>query len=63
MIEIKNGNKTTYRISEPKEENDWQQNDITTSLRRSVSMGDIPKDRWESIFGSKDNGKTEDNSR
>lgn len=63
LVEIKQGNKTIYKESSSQEQEDWHQGDITTTLRKGLSMGDIPKENWERIFGSKDNGKTEDNSR
>lgn len=63
LVEIKQGNKTIYKESSSKEQEDWHQSDITTSLRKGLSMGDIPKENWERIFGSKDNGETEQSSR
>ena len=57
MIEIKQGNKTIYKITDSKEQTDWQQGDITTSLRRGLSMGDIPKENWERIFGKQEDAK------
>ena len=63
LVEIKQGNKTVYKESSSKEQEDWHQGDITTSLRKGLSMGDIPKENWERIFGKKDNGETEQSSR
>ena len=52
-IEIKKDNKTIIKIVpdnyiEP--EYELQQNDMTTSIRKSIGYSDIPKDKWESIF-------------
>lgn len=53
-IEIKKDNKTVIKIVpdnyvEP--EYEIPQLDITTSLRRGVGFSDVPKERWEKIFG------------
>lgn len=57
-IEIKKENKTIIKIVpdnyiEP--EYELQQNDMTTSIRKSIGYSDISKDKWERIFK---NGKT-----
>ena len=57
-IEIKEGAKTKIKIVpddyiEP--EYELQQNDITTSIRKSIGYSDISNDKWERIFK---NGKT-----
>lgn len=62
MIEIKVGNKTTYKMVEddtPAEqlenrEFDLDQSDLTTSCRRSIGFSDISKKRWNEIFKPKD---------
>lgn len=58
-IEVKKGNKTTFRYVpdnyEP-EDYDLEHKDLTTSDRKSIGYSDISKERWESIFGDK-NGK------
>lgn len=68
MIEIKNGAKTTYKLvsDDYNPENDTPedlvQGDITTTCRHSVSMMDIPKKRWDMIFGKREprNSKEQD---
>lgn len=60
-IEIKQDNKTIIKIvpdnyEEP--EYDLQQDDITTSLRKSIGYSDISKEKWEKIFGK--SGKQRD---
>lgn len=55
MIEIKEGNKTKYKwvpddYVEPTEI-DLEQADLTTSDRSSIGFSDIPKEKWDSIFG------------
>jgi hypothetical protein len=57
LVEIKQGNKTIYKESSSQEQEDWHQGDITTSLRKGLSMGDIPQENWERIFGKKENAK------
>lgn len=51
-IEIKEGNKTTYKIVPDNYEptDDRAEPDMTTSGRRSISMG-VDKKRWDEIFG------------
>ncbi len=50
-IEIKEGNKTTYKIVPDNYEptDDRAEPDMTTSGRRSISM-DVDKKRWDEIF-------------
>lgn len=50
-IEIKEGNKTTYKIVPDNYEptDDRAEPDMTTSGRRYISMG-IDKEKWDSIF-------------
>jgi hypothetical protein len=50
-IEIKEGNKTTYKIVPDNYEptDDRAEPDMTTSGRRSISMG-VDKKRWDEIF-------------
>jgi hypothetical protein len=50
-IEIKEGNKTTYKIVPDNYEptDDRVEPDMTTSGRRSISMG-VDKKRWDEIF-------------
>ena len=58
MIEIKVGNKTTYKMVEDditaeqleNKEIDLEQSDLTTSCRRSIGFSDIPQKRWNEIF-------------
>ena len=52
-IEIKKDNKTIIKIVpdnyiEP--EYELQQNDMTTSIRKSIGYSDISNDKWERIF-------------
>lgn len=55
MIEIKKGNKTTYRIG--KKENDGiEQKDLTTSNRKLLGYSDIDKEKWDRIFKKKKEG-------
>ena len=51
-IEIKVGNKTTYKIvpDDYQPTDDTICRDMTTSGRRSMAFTDIPKERWDSIF-------------
>ena len=54
-IEIKIGNKTTYKIVpddyQPTEyKEDTICRDLTTSGRKSIGFTDISKERWDSIF-------------
>lgn len=49
MLEIKNGNKTTYKIKE-KESDDEELKDLTTSNRGSMGYTDIDKEEWDRIF-------------
>jgi hypothetical protein len=51
-IEIKEGNKTTYKIVPDNYEptDDTICRDMTTSGRKSMGFTDIPKERWDSIF-------------
>ena len=55
-IEIKTGNKTTFKIVpddyEPTDEG-FEQKDLTTSDRKSIGFSDIPTERWNNIFGKK----------
>lgn len=52
-IEIKTGNKTTFKIVpddyEPIDEG-FEQKDLTTSDRKSIGFSDIPQERWKEIF-------------
>ena len=52
-IEIKHGNKTTFKIVpddyEPIDEG-FEQKDLTTSDRKSIGFSDIPAERWKKIF-------------
>lgn len=52
-IEIKTGNKTTFKIVpddyEPTDEG-FEQKDMTTSDRKSIGFSDIPAERWNKIF-------------
>lgn len=65
MIEIKDGAKTTFKWVEddynPKNDTpeDSIQADLTTTWRSSISMVDIPKEKWDRIF-SKTNHATQD---
>lgn len=52
-IIVKSGNKTTYKLVP----DDWeetspelQQNDLTTSGRKSIGFSDIDKNKWDKIF-------------
>lgn len=51
-IEVKNGNKTTFKIVpdnyEP--ETGFEQKDLTTSQRKSIGFSDIPAEKWNNIF-------------
>lgn len=52
-IEIKNGNKTTFKIvpddyEEPPAK--MEQKDLTTSGRKSIGYSDISADDWNRIF-------------
>lgn len=52
-IEIKNGNKTTFKIvpddyKEPPAK--MEQKDLTTSGRKSIGYSDISADDWNRIF-------------
>lgn len=51
-IEIKVGNKTTYKIvpDNYEETDDIICRDMTTSGRKSMGFSDVPKERWDSIF-------------
>lgn len=51
-IEVKTGNKTTFKIvpDNYEEEKGFDQKDMTTSDRKSVGFSDIPEDRWNNIF-------------
>ena len=51
-IEIKVGNKITYKIvpDNYEETDDTICRDMTTSGRKSIGFTDIPKERWDSIF-------------
>lgn len=59
MIEIKQGSKTIFRLVpddyDPENDTpeDLVQGDLTTTIRRSLSMMDIPKERWNEIFQKK----------
>lgn len=59
MIEVKNGNKTTYRLVPITHEED-NVRDMTTSGRKLMSFG-LSKERYEEIFGEKDAKETETN--
>lgn len=48
MIEIKQGNKTTYCFK--KAETELEQKDLTTSDRHSIGYSDISKEQWGKIF-------------
>lgn len=48
MIEIKQGNKTTYCFK--KAETELEQKDLTTSGRHSIGYSDISKEQWDKIF-------------
>ena len=52
-IEIKQGNKTTFKIVpdnyEPQDDG-FEQKDLTTSERKSIGFSDIPAERWNKIF-------------
>lgn len=52
-IEIKNGNKTTFKVvpddyKEPPAK--LEQGDLTTSARKSLGYSDISADDWNRIF-------------
>ena len=51
-IEVKNGNKTTFKIvpDNYEEETGFEQKDLTTSERKSIGYSDIPAERWNGIF-------------
>lgn len=58
-IEIKNGNKITYKYvpdDYKPEEFDLEHKDLTTSDRKTIGFSDISDERWNRIFGDK-NGK------
>ena len=58
-IEIKEGNKTTYKIVPDNYEptDDTICLDMTTSGRNSMGYADIPKERWDSIFNKDKRGE------
>jgi hypothetical protein len=55
-IEIKVGNKTTYKIVPDNYEptDDIICRDMTTSGRKSMGFSDISKEKWDEIFKKKD---------
>lgn len=52
MIEVKEGNKTSYKYVPDNYEptDDTICRDMTTSGRKSIGFSDVPKERWSSIF-------------
>lgn len=54
-IEIKNGNKTTFRVvpDDYEPETGFEQKDLTTSDRHLIGFSDIPVERWNKIFHKK----------
>ena len=56
MIEIKNGNKTTFKIvpDNYEEETGFEQRDLTTSGRHLIGFSDVQPERWNKIFYKKE---------
>ena len=59
MIEVKEGNKTTYKMVPDNYEptDDTICRDMTTSGRKSMGYSDISKERWDSIFNNNSEDK------
>ena len=59
MIEVKEGNKTTYKMVPDNYEptDDTICRDMTTSGRKSMGYSDISKKRWDSIFNNNSEDK------
>lgn len=52
-IEVKQGNKTTFKIVPDDyelQDEGFEQKDLTTSDRKSIGFSDIPQERWNKIF-------------
>lgn len=58
-IEVKNGNKTTFKIvpDDYEPETGFEQKDLTTSDRKSIGFSDIPAEKWNNIFNTNERGK------